>query len=49
MTYGSITLWKKDGDTIDTVRDLFSWAPKLLQMVTLEMKLKDSDSLEENL
>ena len=26
---------------------LFSWAPKLLQMVTVAMKLKDSCSLEE--
>ena len=28
---------------------LFSWAPKLLQMVTATMKLKDTFSLEEKL
>ena len=28
---------------------LFSWAPKLLQMVTTAMKLKDTWSLEEKL
>ena len=28
---------------------LFSWAPKLLQMVTAAMKLKDACSLEEKL
>ena len=49
MASGSITLWKIDGETIETVRDLFSWAPKSLQMVTAEMKLKDTCSLEEKL
>ena len=33
----------------DTVTDLFSWAPKTLQMVTAAMKLKDACSLEEKL
>ena len=41
-----ITLWQVDGDTMETVRDLFSWAPKSLQMVTAAMKLKDTYSLE---
>ena len=31
------------------MRDFFSWAPKLLQMVTAAMKLKDACSLEEKL
>ena len=30
------------GEQIETVRDLFSWAPKSLQMVTAAMKLKDA-------
>ena len=44
-----ITLWQVDGETMETVRDLFSWAPKSLQMVTAAMKLKDAFSLEEKL
>ena len=46
MASGPITAWQIDGETIGTVRDLFSWAPKSLQMVTAAMKLKD---LEEKL
>ena len=30
-------------ETMETVTDLFSWAPKSLQMVTAVMKLKDYD------
>ena len=37
MASGSITLWKIGGETIETVRDLFSWAPKSLWMVTAAM------------
>ena len=44
-----ITLWQVDGETMETVRDLFSWAPKSLQMVTAAMKLKDACSLKEKL
>ena len=33
----------------ETVTDLFSWAPKSLQMVTAAMKLKDTCSWEEKL
>ena len=47
MASGPITSWQIDGET--TVRDLFSWAPKSLQMVTAAMKLKDVCSLEEKL
>ena len=35
-----------DGETLETVTDLVSWAPKSLQMVTAAMKLKDPYSLE---
>ena len=33
----------------ETVTDLFSWAPKSLQIVATAMKLKDTRFLEENL
>ena len=46
---GSITLWQTDGETMETVTDFISWAPKSLQMVTAAMKLKDACSLEEKL
>ena len=35
-----ITSWQIDGETMETVTDFFSWAPKSLQMVTTAMKLK---------
>ena len=35
-----------DGETMVTVKDFISWAPKLLQMVTAAMKLKHAYSLE---
>ena len=47
MASGPITSWQIDGETMETVKDLFSWAPKSLQMVTAAMKLKDTCSLEE--
>ena len=34
MTFGPITSWQIDGETVETVTDLFSWAPKSLQIVT---------------
>ena len=46
MPAGPITSWQIDGETIETVRDLFWGAPKSLQMVTAAMKLKDVCSLE---
>ena len=46
MASGPITSWQIDGETIETVRNLFSWAPKSLQMVTAAMKLKDACFLE---
>jgi len=36
-------------ETMETVTDLFSWAPKSLQMVIAAIKLKDTCSLEEKL
>ena len=35
-----------DGETVETVSDLFWGAPKSLQMVTVAMKLNDAYSLE---
>ena len=49
MASGPITLWQIDGETVDTMSDLFFWAPKSLQMVTAAMKLKDTCSLGEKL
>ena len=49
MASSPITSWQIDGETKETVIDLFSWAPKSLQMVTAAMKLKDACSLEEKL
>ena len=46
MASGPITSWEIDGETMETVSDLFFWAPKSLQMVTEAMKLKDAYSLE---
>jgi len=44
-----IISWQIDGETMETVTELFSWAPKSLQMMTKAMKLKDVCSLEEKL
>ena len=43
-----ITSWQIDGETMETVADLFFyfWAPKSLQMVIAAMKFKDTYSLE---
>ena len=38
--------WQMDGETMETVRDYFFWAPKSLQLVTVAKKLKDVCSLE---
>ena len=46
MASGPITSWEIDGETVETVSDLFFWAPKSLQMVTAAIKLKDAYSLE---
>ena len=49
MASGPITSWEIDGETVETVSNLFWGAPKSLQMVTAAMKLKDAYSLEEKL
>ena len=49
MGSSPITSWQIDGETMETVKTLFSWAPKSLQMVTAAMELKDACSLEEKL
>ena len=41
MTSSPITSWQIDGETMETVTDFISWAPKSLQMVTAAMKFKD--------
>ena len=46
MASGPITSWQIDGKTMETVTDFIVWTPKLLQMVTAAMKLKDAYSLE---
>ena len=49
MPSGPITSWEIDGETVETVSEFIFWAPKSLQMVIAAIKLKDTDSLEENL
>ena len=49
MALSPITFWQIDGETMETVRDFVFWVPKLLQMVTAAMKLKDVCSLEQKL
>ena len=47
---GPITSWWIDGETVEKQwLTLYFGAPKLLQMVTAAMKLKDAYSLEEKL
>ena len=46
MASSPITSWQIDGETVETVADYFSWAPKSLQMVIVAMKLKDAYSLK---
>ena len=46
MASNPITSWEIDGETMETVFTLLSWAPKSLQIVTAAMKLKDTYSLE---
>ena len=46
MASGPIPSWQIDGETMETVMDLFSWDPKPLKMMTAAMILKDACSLE---
>ena len=47
MASDPITSWQLDGDTMETMKALFSWAPKSLWTVIAAMKLKDAYRLEE--
>ena len=49
MTSGPITSQQIDGETMETVIDFISWAPKSLKMVTAAIKLKDACFLKEKL
>ena len=49
MASGPITSQQIDGETMETVTNLFFWSSKSLQMVIAAMKLKDAFSLEEKL
>ena len=53
MAVGPITSWQIDGETMETVTDLFFGAPESLQMVTAasdcSREIKDDCSLEEKL
>ena len=49
MASGPVTSWQIDGETVETVSDFIFLAPKLQQMMTAAMKLKDAYSLEEKL
>ena len=49
MASSPTTSLQIDGETMETVTDFISGAPKSLQMVTTAMKLKDAWSLEEKL
>ena len=42
MASGPITSWQIDGETVETVANFISGAPKSLQMVTAAMTLKDA-------
>ena len=46
MASGPITSWQIEGETVETVADLIFWAPKSMQMVIADMKLKDAYFLE---
>ena len=46
MASSPITSWQIDGETVETVADLFFWTPKSLRMVIAAMKLKDTCSLK---
>ena len=46
MASGPITLWKIDGETVETVSDFILGGSKSLQIMTAAMKLKDAYSLE---
>ena len=46
MASSPIASWQIDGETVETVTNFILGAPKSLQMVTADMKLIDTYSLE---
>ena len=46
MASGPITSWQIGGETVETVTDFLSGAPKSLWTVTAAMKLKDAPWME---
>ena len=49
MASGPIISCQIEGENVEAVQILFSWAPKLLHMITVALKLKDTCSCEEQL
>ena len=49
MAFGPITSWQIDRETMETVTNFISGAPKSLWTVTAAMKLKSACSLERKL
>ena len=47
MASGPVTSWQIEGETMETVTDLFSWAPKSLWTVTAAVKAEDDSFLAE--
>ena len=48
MASGPITSWETDGETVETVSDLFFGGSKITADGDLAMKLKDAYSLKES-
>ena len=46
MASGPITSWEINGETVETVSDFIFLGSKMVQMVIVAMKLKDTCSLE---
>ena len=46
MVSSPITSWQIEGEKVEAVTGLFSWAPKSLWTGTADMQLKDACSLE---
>ena len=49
MASDPITSQQIHGETMETVIDFISWAPKSLQMLTAGVKLKDTRSSDQKL
>ena len=49
MASSPITLWQKDGETMETVKGFISLGSQIMQTVTAAMNLKHTCSLEEKL